>query len=147
MANDSSIDPTNINNMINKSIQSNGSEQNIRTIEPKPIVTPELKTEKKVTPKVESKENKITINTADFAAKITNKVNKTVRKKEAEAKAKPVVNSAQEIKTVKPAEKPVSIKSEQKDSKAETSKAAPKKSDYVTDDQFFDDFFADDDDE
>ena len=64
--------------------------------------------------------NKI-ISTADFAAKITNKVNNTVKTEE--------IKQVNQIK----AETPKQVNPE---------KTEPN---YVTDDQFFDDFFADDD--
>ena len=70
---------------------------------------------------IKQNDNKI-INSADFAAKITNKVNQTVK----EEQYQPVVEN----------------KAVNKSSESNTSKS----SDYVTDDQFFDDFFADDDD-
>ena len=61
----------------------------------------------------------LAVNRTDFAAKITNKVNQTVKEEH-----------KSEVKSVKTDVKSESVK--------------PK--DYVTDDQFFDDFFADDDD-
>ena len=70
---------------------------------------------------IKQNDNKV-INSADFAAKITNKVNQTVK----EEQYQPVVEN----------------KAVNKSSESNTSKS----SDYVTDDQFFDDFFADDDD-
>ena len=70
------------------------------------------------------------INGADFAAKITNKVNQTVKKDEHEnEKNISKLQDKKELKTI---------------SKIEDVKEVSK--DYVTDDQFFDDFFADDDD-
>ena len=98
MANNPAINPLDINNA-NNNIVNNEVKQNISK------------------EKIEVKNN---FNSADFAARITNKVNQTVK----EEHNKP--NS--EI-----------VKSE-----AKTELAKPK--DYVTDDQFFDDFFADDDD-
>ena len=98
MANNPAINPLDINNA-NNNIVNNEVKKNISK------------------EKIEVKNN---FNSADFAARITNKVNQTVK----EEHNKP--NS--EI-----------VKSE-----AKTELAKPK--DYVTDDQFFDDFFADDDD-
>ena len=93
MANNSSIDPLKNNlNSVNNVIQ------------PKPI----------------NNENKKVINSVDFAARITNKVNQTVKEEN-----KPNLVSA---------------------NKSEIKNFEIKKGDYVTDDQFFDDFFADDDD-
>ena len=67
-------------------------------------------------------EKKNTINSTDFAARITNRVNQAVKGNHEG--------------------KDVNVKS---NSRVETNNEV-KKSDYVTDDQFFDDFFADDDD-
>ena len=71
------------------------------------------------------------INEVDFAAKITNKVNKTVKDKE---------HNRENITK--------SVNNKVIDNKIETKSVNDDKygSDYVTDDQFFDDFFADDDD-
>ena len=129
MANDSTIDPTKVNtNVAMPKMQESGVKAKpIQTIQPRPVVMPT--TQKKdiaSSPKVENKTevNKI-IDSADFAAKITNKVNQTVKE-----------------------DRNISVKSNVKPqvSKPEMEKAVPKKNDYVTDDQFFDDFFADDDD-
>ena len=70
-------------------------------------------------------------NEVDFAAKITNKVNKTVKDKE---------HNSENITK--------SVNNKVIDNKIETKSVNDDKygSDYVTDDQFFDDFFADDDD-
>jgi len=102
------------------------------TKEPVKPSKPSIKTGKKVSaleskqsdinvvPKVQEtkKEPKINISSEDFAARITNKVNKTVNKSKTESKV----------------------------SKNETKSVKSINTDYVTDDQFFDDFFADDED-
>ena len=108
MANDVSIDPVKVSP--NTKVEGDITKKVTPTIEPK-IISSNIVNQPK-------QEVKKTINSADFAAKITNKVNQTVKEEH-----KP------EVKTVK-AENSDSVK--------------PK--DYVTDDQFFDDFFADDDD-
>ena len=78
---------------------------------------------------VSKKEVKPVINGADFAAKITNMVNQSVREKE---------NNDKKVVKIE------GRKVEKNNSKVEDKKENQK--DYVTDDQFFDDFFADDDD-
>ncbi len=81
--------------------------------------------------KKDVKSFKPVINEVDFAAKITNKVNKTVKDKE---------HNSENITK--------SVNNKVIDNKIETKSVNDDKygSDYVTDDQFFDDFFADDDD-
>ena len=74
-------------------------------------------------PEKKDKLSKPVINEADFAAKITNKVNKTVKDNEH-----------------------IHEKKSQILDKKNVEKEDKYNSDYVTDDQFFDDFFADDDD-
>ena len=109
MANNPTIDPVNLSNNINS----------VNTNEVPPAVKPSVASAPNVQPKVKNKPKVNTINSADFAAKITNKVNQTVKEEH-----------KSEVKSVKTDVKSESVK--------------PK--DYVTDDQFFDDFFADDDD-
>ena len=104
MANNSSIDPLKNNHSDNVS---NGV--NNMVIQSKPLVN-------------KQSEKKNTINSTDFAARITNRVNQAVKGNHEG--------------------KDVNVKS---NSRVETNNEV-KKSDYVTDDQFFDDFFADDDD-
>mgnify|MGYP000012541952 CR=1 FL=1 len=128
MANDSTIDPVKVSNnvIMPKKPDSNVKEKPMTTIKPKQVVMPSTPKEVAVKPRVEKKpEVKNIINSADFAAKITNKVNQTVK----ENKSSNVNNE------VKPTISKPEIKTE-----------TIKKNDYVTDDQFFDDFFADDDD-
>ena len=129
MANDSTIDPTNVNTNVAmlKKQESSVKDKSTQMIQPRPVVMPTTpKKDIASSPKVEKKTevNKI-IDSADFAAKITNKVNQTVKE-----------------------DKNINIKSDIKPqvSKPEVNNELPKKNDYVTDDQFFDDFFADDDD-
>ena len=129
MANDSTIDPTKVNTNVAmlKKQESSVKDKSTQMIQPRPVVMPTTpKKDIASSPKVEKKTevNKI-IDSADFAAKITNKVNQTVKE-----------------------DKNINIKSEVKPqvSKPEVKNELPKKNDYVTDDQFFDDFFADDDD-
>ena len=74
-------------------------------------------------PKKKDKLSKPVINEADFAAKITNKVNKTVKDNEHSHEKKSQILDKKNVE-----------------------KEDKYNSDYVTDDQFFDDFFADDDD-
>ena len=109
MANNPTIDPVNLSNNINS----------VNTNEVPPAVKPSVASAPNVQPKVKNKPKVNTINSADFAARITNKVNQTVKEEH-----------KSEVKSVKTDVKSESVK--------------PK--DYVTDDQFFDDFFADDDD-
>ena len=109
MANNPTIDPVNLSNNINS----------VNTNEVPPAVKASVASAPNVQPKVKNKPKVNTINSADFAAKITNKVNQTVKEEH-----------KSEVKSVKTDVKSESVK--------------PK--DYVTDDQFFDDFFADDDD-
>ena len=109
MANNPTIDPVNVSNNINS----------INTNEVPPAVKPSVASAPNVQPKVKNKPKVNTINSADFAARITNKVNQSVKEEH-----------KSEVKSVKTDVKSESVK--------------PK--DYVTDDQFFDDFFADDDD-
>ena len=115
MANDASVDPVKVSSNITNNVEKTAQDKKVTpTVEPK-VISPKIVTPQ---PKPEVKK---TINSADFAAKITNKVNQTV-KEEHKTEVKPI--------TAKPEVKSESVK--------------PK--DYVTDDQFFDDFFADDDD-
>ena len=109
MANNPTIDPVNLSNNINS----------VNTNEVPPAVKASVASAPNVQPKVKNKPKVNTINSADFAARITNKVNQTVKEEH-----------KSEVKSVKTDVKSESVK--------------PK--DYVTDDQFFDDFFADDDD-
>ena len=82
------------------------------------------------TEEVSKKEGKPVINGVDFAAKITNKVNQSVREKEYNDDKKVVKIEGRKVEKVNS-----NVEDKNKNSK-----------DYVTDDQFFDDFFADDDD-
>ena len=82
------------------------------------------------TEEVSKKEGKPVINGVDFAAKITNKVNQSVREKEYNDNKKVVKIEGRKVEKVNS-----NVEDKNKNSK-----------DYVTDDQFFDDFFADDDD-
>lgn len=93
-----------------------------------------LKEEKKA-PKSDVKS---TINGVDFAAKITNKVNQSVKEER--------VHKTDVLKTDKKMDKYTEIKSEKQNINPKVSKASETNKEYVTDDQFFDDFFADDDD-
>ena len=126
MAGDSSIDPSKVNAEVKR------------------------ETNKKDVDKVEKKSTKPVINGADFAAKITSKVNKTVLEKEHEKKVKaehkpdikvPVQKENKSVEKAPKKEEKIIYKTES--SVKEDKKYDP---DYVTDDQFFDDFFADDDD-
>ena len=114
MANNPTIDPVNLSNNINS----------VNTNEVPPAVKPSVASSPNVQPKVENKPKVNTINSADFAARITNKVNQSV-KEEHKASVKPTIKTTSETKI--------------------NGEPVPPK-DYVTDDQFFDDFFADDDD-
>ena len=114
MANNPTIDPVNVSNNINS----------VNTNEVPPAVKPSVASAPNVQPKVENKPKVNTINSADFAARITNKVNQSV-KEEHKASVKPTIKTTSETKI--------------------NGEPVPPK-DYVTDDQFFDDFFADDDD-
>ena len=124
MANDSMVDPTKVNAVRPKKDDSSVIDKPIQTIQPRPVVMPASSSkDTAASQKVEKKpEFKNIINSADFAAKITNKVNQAVKEEN--------INSAAKVQVTKLDEK----------------KETPKKNDYVTDDQFFDDFFADDDD-
>ena len=82
------------------------------------------------TEEVSKKEGKPVINGVDFAAKITNKVNQSVREKEYNDDKKVAKIEGRKVEKVNS-----NVEDKNKNSK-----------DYVTDDQFFDDFFADDDD-
>ena len=82
------------------------------------------------TEEVSKKEGKPVINGVDFAAKITNKVNQSVREKAYNDDKKVVKIEGRKVEKVNS-----NVEDKNKNSK-----------DYVTDDQFFDDFFADDDD-
>ena len=82
------------------------------------------------TEEASKKEGKPVINGVDFAAKITNKVNQSVREKEYNDDKKVVKIEGRKVEKVNS-----NVEDKNKNSK-----------DYVTDDQFFDDFFADDDD-
>ena len=93
-----------------------------------------LKEEKKA-PKSDVKS---TINGVDFAAKITNKVNQSVKEER--------VHKTDVLKTDKKMDKHTEIKAEKKNINPKVSKTSETNKEYVTDDQFFDDFFADDDD-
>ena len=119
MVNNPSIDPLKVNSTVNSVKQ---KENNIPVIQPKVVNT------------VKPKEVKQTFNSADFAAKITNKVNQAVKHDAAHLKDNSTVN----ISKPKVSVKPLATK--------ESPKENVKPQDYVTDDQFFDDFFADDDD-
>ena len=118
------VDPTKVNVIKPKKDDSSVIDKPIQTIQPRPVVMPASSSKDTVaSQKVEKKpEFKNIINSADFAAKITNKVNQAVKEEN--------INSAAKVQVTKLDEK----------------KETPKKNDYVTDDQFFDDFFADDDD-
>ena len=116
MAGNSNIDPTKVG--VNTTLKH--EDKSLKTEIPKIH-------EEKVVPKTSARP---IINGADFAAKITNKVNQTVKKDEYEnEKNISKLQDKKELKTI---------------SKIEDVKEVSK--DYVTDDQFFDDFFADDDD-
>ena len=82
------------------------------------------------TEEASKKEGKPVINGVDFAAKITNKVNQSVREKEYNDDKKVAKIEGRKVEKVNS-----NVEDKNKNSK-----------DYVTDDQFFDDFFADDDD-
>ena len=82
------------------------------------------------TKEASKKEGKPVINGVDFAAKITNKVNQSVREKEYNDDKKVAKIEGRKVEKVNS-----NVEDKNKNSK-----------DYVTDDQFFDDFFADDDD-
>lgn len=115
MANNSNVDPVKVNAKVEET-------KVLPEIKPRPIVRQEVTQEINIKPKPTIKQEvKKTpnINSADFAAKITNMVNKSVKEES--------VKSTNEFKP-------------------EVKKDIPRKNDYVTDDQFFDDFFADDDD-
>ena len=114
MANNPTIDPVNVSNNINS----------VNTNEVPPAVKPSVASAPNVQPKVKNKPKVNTINSADFAARITNKVNQSV-KEEHKASVQPTIKATSETKI--------------------NGEPVPPK-DYVTDDQFFDDFFADDDD-
>lgn len=99
-----------------------------------------------VKPVIEKPTVKNTISNEDFAAKITNKVNQTVKENKIEVKKEePKIVKESEVK------KAASQIVKESEVKMETPQALHVKptqpKDYVTDDQFFDDFFADDDDE
>ena len=81
------------------------------------------------TEEASKKEGKPVINGVDFAAKITNKVNQSVREKEYNDDKKVAKIEGRKVEKVNS-----NVEDKNKNSK-----------DYVTDDQFFDDFFADDD--
>ena len=82
------------------------------------------------TEEASKKEGKPVINGVDFATKITNKVNQSVREKEYNDDKKVAKIEGRKVEKVNS-----NVEDKNKNSK-----------DYVTDDQFFDDFFADDDD-
>ena len=82
------------------------------------------------TEEASKKEGKPVINGVDFAAKITNKVNQSVREKEYNDDKKVAKIEGRKVEKVNS-----NVEDKNKNSK-----------NYVTDDQFFDDFFADDDD-
>ena len=126
MANNSMIEPMILDNFNDKKVKNDEKPLNdVKT----PLVQQEEKKVNKAKP---------IINGADFAAKITNKVNQSVKEDNK-------VNSVSKV------EKKVSKSNLSKDesnviqsSKVEENKENSRE--YVTDDQFFDDFFADDDD-
>ena len=114
MANNSSIDPLKVNSdSLNTTYNTN------KVIQPKPV-NQHIEKKREVLEN-QHEINKNVINSAEFAAKITNRVNKSVKDIESKKDVKLETN------------------------KVETDREA-KNNDFVTDDQFFDDFFADDDD-
>ena len=124
MANNSMIDPVKVS-------------QSKPEVSVSSIKHTNLKEEKKVN----KPEVKPVISGADFAAKITNKVNQSVKEER--------VHKSDVSKTEQKMDKNIISKPEKKVSQPKVSKInEPKKTnkEYVTDDQFFDDFFADDDD-
>lgn len=124
MANNPTVDPVKVSPVNN--VNTNEVNRVMPTVKPAVAPTP------KVQPKAENKLKVNTINSADFAARITNKVNQAV-KEEHKTEVKPAIKPV-----TKPEIKPVT--------KPEVKSEPVKPKDYVTDDQFFDDFFADDDD-